>query len=99
MAVGGFCLTYCRACPEQGVAASAQPCAPASSSGVSKERLASFILTLIRTALTVCASSQNSALSGVMEDHQRVIPMAQHIMPFMFGVVGPVTLVAWVILR
>ncbi len=56
-------------------------------------------LILMRIALTMCASSQNSVVSGVMEDHQRVIIMAKHILPFMFGVVGPVSIIAWLILR
>jgi hypothetical protein len=34
-----------------------------------------------------------------MEDHRREVLMAHYIMPFALGVVGPLTLVGWVILR
>jgi hypothetical protein len=49
--------------------------------------------------LALCGRSQTAALPRVMVDHRRMIPMAQHIMPFTFGVIGPLILVSWLILH
>lgn len=48
---------------------------------------------------TMCGNSPTGGFRHARFDHQRMVAMARHIVPFVLGIIAPLTLITWLVFR
>ncbi|WP_414471082.1 hypothetical protein [Microvirga sp. M2] len=48
---------------------------------------------------TMCGTSPTGGFRHARIDHQRMIAMAHHIVPFVLGIIAPLTLITWLVFQ